>query len=467
MMKSRNRRLEDKGPSQSEEQMPRPLEQSSESLEPPDEFPNITALEELEPSPIVPTAFLKQPGLAGKPLKSHISMLEAIHRSPAMNAAARVAEAINNNPGLKAAAAAAEAIHSNSALTAAMTPSQAINDSPGMRAARLATEALSSSPSMRLAAEFLRSSALTSSAAIIAMKWNSGSAGMVSAQTFMPANSGSISNPAALLETIRGSSAMKTAAAAAAALSSTPALIEATRVMDAILNQPGLRAATAMFEALNTSAVMKSATAVMQSWNEQESPLLAYLAAQNSNDFGSLVEATGIARARAFATGDAVVLRIKPRLEEEIVERLQQGEAVDQLPERAWVYLRKALHQLHLVIEFMLLVIAVWQAYDFVQGKLSPVEQPSEVRAVISQLPPETRELLAGYRVVIRERVLLRAEASTKSDVLGRLQMGAVVEVLEEGDRWVKVSVEVFGEEKEGWIYRSYTVPIKASRKQP
>ncbi|MNR45849.1 hypothetical protein D3C85_1647430 [compost metagenome] len=108
----------------------------------------------------------------------------------------------------------------------------------------------------------------------------------------------------------------------------------------------------------------------------------------------------------------------------------------------------------------------MWQAADFVNDKLSGVKKPTEIRQILEQLPHEQLGLLTGYRILIRDGVILRSSASKQSDVLGRPQIGTLVEVLEEGDAWIKVSIELFGEIKEGWIYRSYTAPIQIPHKR-
>ncbi|WP_264312446.1 SH3 domain-containing protein [Pseudomonas putida] len=104
--------------------------------------------------------------------------------------------------------------------------------------------------------------------------------------------------------------------------------------------------------------------------------------------------------------------------------------------------------------------MAVAQAYEYVDSKLQGAASAQQVQDVIKALPSEHRALLASYRVVIREQAVLRAGPESGSAKAGRLRLSDRVEVLEERDGWIKVSVDLDDEEAEGWMSRSRTAPI-------
>jgi hypothetical protein len=157
---------------------------------------------------------------------------------------------------------------------------------------------------------------------------------------------------------------------------------------------------------------------------------------------------------------EAVDVQTPALSEEEIVGFLSDGGEPSSLPNQAYSYLRVCLTYLHRMAKVILTVVAIWQAYDFLEEKLQGASSATEVREVIRELPSEQRNLLYSYRVVIRDRVILRDGPGTHYADVGRLQLGTPLEVLEVQERWVKVSVDLFGEDTEGWVYRSLTAPI-------
>nr|WP_277818065.1 SH3 domain-containing protein [Pseudomonas putida] len=111
-------------------------------------------------------------------------------------------------------------------------------------------------------------------------------------------------------------------------------------------------------------------------------------------------------------------------------------------------------------------VIGVWQAYDFVQEKLFGAESSTEITETLAAIPVDKLSLLEGHRVLTGDKVNLRTEPSEQSEIKALPQKGALLEVLEEGEVWIRVSVDVAGETLEGWIARRYTIPIRIPAKK-
>lgn len=145
--------------------------------------------------------------------------------------------------------------------------------------------------------------------------------------------------------------------------------------------------------------------------------------------------------------------------EEEVVDLLSRGGQLTQLSKQAYAHLVTVWRVLKWLAGTLLFLVSAAQAYEYLEEKLEGVASAQQVQDVINELPSEHRALLASYRVVIREQAVLRAGPGSGSDEIGRLYLGDRVEVLEERDGWIKVSVD-HGEETEGWLFRSRTAPI-------
>lgn len=244
---------------------------------------------------------------------------------------------------------------------------------------------------------------------------------------------------------------------------------------------PAMQAAAQIAKAWEGSPAMQAAAQIAKSWDEtsaqrvlsqfmspamrktleelQSSPLLHYLTSDRAPDFSEIIKAERRKYVSVKAAGDGRLIKVDSALEGEIVSLLSSG-GTEALPKAALSYLREYFRYLVRTMEFLVLIVAVAQAYEYLEGKLDGVRNPEEVRTVISALPDDQRVLLSSYRVLTRDRVILRSSPDKHSDDLGRLQIGTPVEVLDETDAWVKVAVEVFGEAKEGWVYLGFTAPI-------
>ncbi|WP_422403065.1 SH3 domain-containing protein [Pseudomonas sp. GZD-209] len=146
--------------------------------------------------------------------------------------------------------------------------------------------------------------------------------------------------------------------------------------------------------------------------------------------------------------------------EEEIVDLLSRGGQLTQLSKQAFAQILNVWRVLKWLAGTLVFLVGVAQAYEYLEKKLEGVTSAQQVQDVIKELPSEHRALLASYRVVIREQAVLRAGPGSGSDETGRLHLGDRVEVLEERDGWIKVSVDLDDEETEGWLSRSRTAPI-------
>ncbi|WP_411292537.1 SH3 domain-containing protein [Vibrio parahaemolyticus] len=70
-----------------------------------------------------------------------------------------------------------------------------------------------------------------------------------------------------------------------------------------------------------------------------------------------------------------------------------------------------------------------------------------------------------NYRIVIATELNLREHPTTKSEVMGALPLGDVLETLDAEDRhWIYVRVELDGEIVTGWVYRRYTKRLKTHK---
>ncbi len=218
-------------------------------------------------------------------------------------------------------------------------------------------------------------------------------------------------------------------------------------------------------KALDTAQITAQVFAPLRAVNEsiqqmRRTPLFAYLTTEEGRAKTQFIRDVTLGDTSEF--GNHQVLQAEPELETEIVEFLQ-SEGGLQLSKPAHLYLFQYLRYLLWVAELYVTVIGVLQANEWLEGKLNAAKDANEVRAIVQELPHDKRELLSGYRVVTRDRLILRHSPKNGTD-LGRIQLGATLEVLEQDGDWIKVSVVILGEEREGWVYRNYTVAITPPR---
>lgn len=101
---------------------------------------------------------------------------------------------------------------------------------------------------------------------------------------------------------------------------------------------------------------------------------------------------------------------------------------------------------------------------DEIREKLNTSSTAVEVKSVVkgASLIHVDRSFLRGYRVTIVDNLYLREEPSMKSEVIDKLPIGTLVEIIDKSNRsWLLVDIEINGEVEQGWISRKYTTYFK------
>lgn len=395
--------------------------------------------------------------------------------SPSLRQARATLDAIKNPPWKDSVSALS--LMKDPSWKQAMASIQSMNSSSLLQA-RAAVESFNNSSlqQARAAVESMNSSSLQQAmAAVKSMNIPSMKLAMATVDSF---NSSSLRQAVAAIESIKNPpwkqamaavNAMDTASwrATAAALTSlnNSSLRSARAALDS-LNLASWRSAFAGLDSLTNRSALRMAAAAVTSWGELNSPLLSYLASDEAPDLALLL--------REAAFNDPLDLIESGELEEfeatavdsHIVERLDRGDAVEQLPAVSRARLIACLVFLIGMASAIVDVIGVWQAYDFVQEKLFGAESSTEITETLAAIPVDKLSLLEGHRVLTGDKVNLRTEPSEQSEIKALPQKGALLEVLEEGEVWIRVSVDVAGETLEGWIARRYTIPIRMPAKK-
>lgn len=382
-----------------------------------------------------------------------------------LRSAALAAKAMADNPAIRLAELASKWEMARPALKLAEQASKIALFNPALDPARALREQLDFSPALKLA-ELMATDYHSSSLAGATVKDMYGSSALKLAElTATALNQSSALKLAALsVSALTDNATLRAAAQAASAINDDWRGLAKAFVKDSFAGSAGLKQAAAAVRSLEDANRWALASEAMKTWSTHKSPLLAYLSSNDSVDFDLLTRTEGMEWAGATAKNASAALVVNPELETEIVGRLESGQTIEQLPAPAKTHLRLYLWYLYQVIQLFVVIVGVWQAIDFLETKLASVDKPAEVKEAIAQLPDHHRELLAGYRVVTAGSVMLRIRCSASSDSLARLQLGDVLEVLEETEAWVKVSVDVAGESREGWVYRRYTAPIQPKK---
>lgn len=148
---------------------------------------------------------------------------------------------------------------------------------------------------------------------------------------------------------------------------------------------------------------------------------------------------------------------VQPELEKEIVEVIKRGGSLSELSKEAqrylsifWVFFWDSLQK---VLNTIALITIITASQSTTEG----ASTSKEVRAAVKSFPTEHRELLAGYSAVTSDHVIIRAKPDKNSAELGRVKIGTWVENLGgDTDAWTHVTVDIGGEDVEGWISRRY-----------
>lgn len=425
-------------------------------------------------SPSLKQARATLDAIKNPPWKKTISALNLMKDSSWAQALASVQSM--NTSSLQQARAVIESMN-NSPLRQTLAAADSMNSS-SLQQARAAVESFNSS-SLRptlAAVESMNSSSLQQAmAAVKSMNIPSMKLAMATVDSI---NSSSLRQAVAAIESIKNPpwkqamaavNAMDNASwrATAAALNSlnNSSLQSARAALDS-LNLASWKSAFAGLDSLTNRSALRMAAAAVTSWGELNSPLLSYLASDEAPDLALLL--------REAAFDDPLDLIESGEFEEfeatavdgQIVERLDRGDAVEQLPAVSRARLIACLVFLIGMASAIVDVIGVWQAYDFVQEKLFGAESSTEITGTLATIPVDKLSLLEGHRVLTGDKVNLRTEPSEQSEIKALPQKGALLQVLEDGEVWIRVSVDVAGETLEGWIARRYTIPIRLPAKK-
>ena len=193
-----------------------------------------------------------------------------------------------------------------------------------------------------------------------------------------------------------------------------------------------------------------------------QSPLADYLASGRAPDFGSLVEASGVASASAVATGEARVVTGKElEVDRQIVAHLESGKGVATLSVAQQLHLSRFLNLLRWLVIYLATQNGVREELCHWQPQLIPTMTASQagksVRATLCQAGMPL-EMLSSYRMVKGQGVNLRTGPGMKAALVQvSLADRALLEVLDGSNRdWLHVAV-VSEAGVEGWISRKYT----------
>ncbi len=424
-------------------------EAESAPLNPEEAARTFATAREMLDSPSLRQARATLDAIKNPPWKDSVSALSLI-KDPSWKQAMASVESMNSS-SLQQARAAVESLN-NSSLKQAMASIQSMNSS-SLQQARAAVESMNNSSlqQARAAVESMNSSSLQQAvAAVKTMNIPSLKLAMAAVDSI---NSSSLRQAVAAIESIKNPpwkqamatvNAMDNASwrATAAALNSlnNSSLRSARAALDS-LNLASWRSNFAGLDSLTNRSALRMAAAAVTSWGELNSPLLSYLASDEAPDLALLLrEAAFDAPLDLIESGEFEKFEATA-VDGQIVERLDRGDAVEQLPAVSRARLIACLVFLIAMASAIVDVIGVWQAYDFVQEKLSGAESSTEITETLATIPMDKLSLLDGHRVLTGDKVNLRTEPSEQSEIKALPQKGALLEVLEDGEVWIRVSV--------------------------
>ena len=373
------------------------------------------------------------PSLEG--LRSQIASVQALPSLEGLRSQMATAQALPSMERLRSQMAAVQALPSLEGLRAQLDAVQVLPSLEGLRSQMAAAQAL---PSM----ERLRSQMAT----VQALPSLEGLRAQLDAVQVLPSLEGLRNQMAAVqaLPSLERLSAQLAAVQALPSLEALRAQMPRVRLKDHKLFDTFENAVSTYQEVLNSSVLAKFI--VSESGNRKLQSLIGIIQ-PHSSDFAEVED------------------RKDSNLSEKyIIGFLNNDDEPSRLPRLAYDYIRVYLNHIIRIAEIILMVVTLWQAYEFLEGKLRNTSTATEIRQVIQELPADQKMMLSSYRIIIRDRVILRAGPSREYAALVHLQLGAKAEVLDERGRWIKVSVELFGEDIEGWVYRSLTAPISKKK---
>ena len=173
------------------------------------------------------------------------------------------------------------------------------------------------------------------------------------------------------------------------------------------------------------------------------------------NDLDALeIEQSDFPEDQDFAIDEDIELEIQKELEENC--------DYNSLSEKAQSLLLYIYHKYFLPIFLSCFASIITTNAQKVQISLQDKKTPAEIRSYVRKPIPEVnKELLKGHRVIIGSDVNLRKEPSMKSEVITKLPLGKLIEVLDKSNRsWLLIEVDIEEEVFVGWVSRRYTISL-------
>lgn len=153
------------------------------------------------------------------------------------------------------------------------------------------------------------------------------------------------------------------------------------------------------------------------------------------------------------------------QMDHEIAEELTFCDDFNLLSDKTKNFLSYIYHEYLLPIILGCCAAAIMMNVDIAQKELSTVTTIQEVRSLTKQGSSSKKfnpSYLKGYRVTIASDLYFREEPSMKSDIITKLPIGTLVEVIDKSKRsWLLVDVEIDGEIEQGWVARRHTTYFK------
>ncbi|AZE91625.1 SH3 domain-containing protein [Pseudomonas orientalis] len=246
-------------------------------------------------------------------------------------------------------------------------------------------------------------------------------------------------------------------------------------VVDSPIGQ-AMSAIRKMDVAFNTSKSLTAAARAVDSIGVSQKTVAALLSSPMSSEFFELIR-SGTISAAQIESGFEEAIAVVGRAEDlpsvnapgtntadsiEVVTALLSNRSLKDLSYGALVYF----------LYVMLMAVAqdpiasINKGFELqrnLSGLFTSVETPAEARAQARRLPlGADKSELVGFRLVTGVDVHLMDEPSRQAEVVLKIRIGSLVQVLDASNRaWLYVSVVMDGELYEGWILRSYTKRIE------
>jgi len=150
-------------------------------------------------------------------------------------------------------------------------------------------------------------------------------------------------------------------------------------------------------------------------------------------------------------------------VESEIVNELAVCNDFYELSDKTKAILLHLYHVYFLPIILSCLSTIIMNNAETTRKEFNSVSTLDEVRSLIRNSSGRfDRNLLKGYRIIIGANVNMREKPNMRSNVINKLPIGTLIEIIDKSDRsWLLVEVEINGEIEQGWVLRKYTEYFK------